>query len=471
MALGDILGGGANNDSARQLFIWGILYGLLSAVFMPVTVEITEAAWQEAVKDNVYRALSADELAQMVVRGWVDHTSAQNEASKSGVLPGDFDNMVNNRRNPVSPEEAAVALRRKIIPQTAPAGQVSFENAIQEGNLGNQWGPVIQQLATAIPTPADVLQGVLQGQVPAGTDPRALYQQVGGELTDPNTNFDWYTFMFNTRGAAPTPNEAAEMARRNIIPWGDGSDGPVVEGPGAISFQQAFLEGPWRNKWEPAWRLMSSYLPPPRTVTAMLKQGALTVAQATDLLTKQGLTPDLVSAYITAATTTKTTKPKELSESNVITLLNDKLITVDQAVTFLEQLGYPANEATALATTSQAQVTISQFKSNVNRVGTYYINHKVNRANAADMLARLGVDAASITEKLAAWDIERAGNVSILTAAQIENAWEYEILTQAEAMQELEIRGYTPLDAWTLLSIKAKQALPGKPAGGPGLVQ
>jgi hypothetical protein len=177
----------------------------------------------------------------------------------------------------------------------------------------------------------------------------------------------------------------------------------------------------------------------------------------------------LVAAYVSAASITKTTKAKELSEANVITLLNDKLITVDQAVTFLEQLGYPANEATALATTSQAQVTISELKANVNRVGSYYIGHKVDRANAADMLGRLGLDSASATAKLAAWDIERAGNVAILTAAQIESAWEYEILTETEALQELQIRGYTPLDAWTLLSIKAKQALPNKPGGGPGL--
>lgn len=470
-SLGSVFGAGATNDSARQLFTWGILYGLLSSVFQPVMTEVSQEVWEASVQGNLHRALTADELAQMVVRGWITLQSGQAEAAKSGIAQNDFNNMVNNRRNPVSPEEAATALRRQIIPQSAPAGTPSFDNAIQEGNLGNQWGPVIQQLATAIPSPADVLQGVLQGQIPAGVDPRALYKQVGGQDTDPNTGFDWYTFMFNTRGAAPTPNEAAIMARRGIIPWGDGSDGPVIQGPGAVSFYQAFLEGPWRNKWETAWRESTNYLPPPRTVTAMLKQGALTVAQATDLLKKEGLTPDLVTAYITAATTTKTTKPKELSESNIITLLNDKLISSDEAVTFLEQLGYPANEATVLAASSQAAATISDLKVNTNRVKSYYIGHKIDRANAGSMLTSLGISATQQTALLATWDIERAGNVAILTAAQIENAWEYQIMTQAEAQAELEIRGYTPLDAWTLLSIKAKQPLPNKPAGGPGLVQ
>jgi hypothetical protein len=469
-SLGDILGGGASNDSARQLFVWGILYGLLSAVFEPVTTEISQEVWEAAVAGNLHRALSPDELATMVVRGWMTQGAGEAEATKSGVAQNDFANMVNNRRNPIAPEEAAVALRRKIIPETAAPGSVSFLNAITEGNLGDQWAPVIQQLASQIPSPADVLRGVLQGQVPAGSDGRDLYKQVGGQDIDPNTQFDWYTFLFNTEGSAPSPVEAGVMARRGAIPWGDGQDGPVIEGPGAVSFHQAFLEGPWRNKWEPAFKALTQYLPPPRTVTAMLKQGALSVAEATQLLTEQGLSPTLVAAYINAATATKTAATKKLSESNVLTLLADKLIDEPAAVTMLEQLGYPANEAAVLATTGTAALAISDLKANVNRVGTYYIGHKIDRANALTMLATLGLDAGSAAAKVDAWTVERQANVRVLTAAQIANAWEFQILTEGEALAELEVLGYTPLDAWTVLSIKAKQALPNKPAGGPGLV-
>jgi hypothetical protein len=471
MALGDILGDGALNDSARQLFIWGVLYGLLSSVFQPITTEISQEVWEAAIAGGLHQALSPEELATMVVRGWIDQGTGQAEAAKSGINTGDFANLVNNRRNPIAPEEAATALRRQIIPETAAPGAVSFLNAIQEGNLGDQWAPVIQQLATQIPSPADVLRGVLQGQVPAGVDPVALYTQVGGQATDPNTNFDWYTFMFNTEGSAPTPTEAGVMARRGVIPWGDGSDGPVIEGPGAISFHQAFLEGPWRNKWEPAFKGITNYLPPPRTVTAMLKQGALTVAQATTLLTEQGLTPDLVAAYVNAATATKVAPTKLLSQANVLTLLNDKLIDVPTAVAELEKLGYPADEATILATTSQAAATISSLKANVSRVEALYLAHKVDQANALTMLTSLGLAGPDAAAKVADWNILKAGNIRVLTTAQIENAWEYQIYTQDEAQTQLEHLGYVPYDAWTLLSIKAKQPLPNPPPFGPGVVQ
>jgi hypothetical protein len=468
------LGAAAKNDTARQLFIWGLLYGLISAVFTPVGTTIGQEAWAEMVDHAGSRKLTPAELAVMVVRGWKAQDQAWADAKQSGVSDADFDLMVKTARNPIAPQEAAVAARRGIITDdwqaTTPADNTSFLAAIQRGDTGDEWAKAIHHLATQIPSPADILQAVLQGQVPAGVDPRALYERVGGEATDPKDGFDWYTLMFNTRGSAPTPMEALEMWKRGIMPLGDGSDGrPVVQGPGAISYWQAFLEGPWRNKWEPAFRALAEYFPPPRSVVAMLHNGSISPAQATDWLTKQGLAPATIDAYIRDATRTKTAAVKHLSESNILTLLNEKLIDQATAIADLEELGYPANEATQLATTSAAAIAIADTKSAVARIRAYYIGRKINRATALSELAALGVDSASAQAKLAGWDIDRRADVHLLSPAQIESAWEYGIFTQAEAQQELEWRGYTALDAWTLLSIKAKQALPNKPAGPSGL--
>ena len=78
------------------------------------------------------------------------------------------------------------------------------------------------------------------------------------------------------------------MARRGIIPW----DG---EGAGVVSFRQAFLEGPWRNKWEPYFRSLADYIPPPRTVTAMVREGAMTDADALKWYRAAGLTQEALS--------------------------------------------------------------------------------------------------------------------------------------------------------------------------------
>lgn len=470
-SLGDLLGSGATNDAVKQIFIWGILYGITGAVFDPVNTEISQEVWQTAADNGVTRALSADLLAVMVVRGWMDQGAAQAEAAKTGIGATDFATMVNNARNPIAPEEAAVALRRKIIPATSAPGETSFQTAIQEGNLGDQWGTVIQQLATQIPSPADVLQGVLEGQVPDGVDPRALYEQVGGQATDPNTGFDWYTFMFNTRGAAPTPNEAVEMANRGIIPWGDGTDGPVIQGPGEVSFYQAFLEGPWRNKWEPAWRQLGQYVPPPRTVTTLLRSGAITVQQAVQYFQDAGMTPALADAYIASASSAKTTAAKGLTESMITQLYLDKLLTPADATTHLEALGFTADEANLILESATLRQTVADLNKNIGRIGNYYIARKIDQATAQSMLAQLGLPNDQITQYLTGWTIDRTANVKLLTPAQIADAFEYLIMDQATAQTSLEADGYTPYDAWTLLSIKAKQALPNQPAPGPPPIQ
>ena len=90
--------------------------------------------------------------------------------------------------------------------------------------------------------------------------------------------------------------------------------------------------------------------------------------------------------------------------------------------------------------------------------------------NREPELGQLGLPPDRVSALLAGWDVDRSANVRTLTPAQIENAWEFGIMTVDEAMTELGVLGYTPLDAWTLLSIKAKQALPNKPAGLTALV-
>lgn len=462
--LSGIFGSSATNDSARQLFIWGVLYGLLSSVFLPVTTAVQQEAWQAAVEGNLHRALTPDELATMVVRGWIDLGAGQAEAMKSGVAQNDFNTMVNNRRNPIPPEEAAVALRRQIIPQTAAADQPSFDNAVKQGNLGDQWGPVVQQLARTIPTPADVLQAYLEGQITDEATARALYVATGGLDIDKGNNVDWFQLMFETRGSAPTPMEALTMLNRKIIP----QEGI---GPDSISYHQAFLEGPWRNKWEPAFLGLRYYLPPPRTVVAMLRSGSLDPATAQDLLEKQGLTPELAAAYIADASHGRTTSAKQLNVSTIEQLFLDKAIDQPTAHNYLTALGYTASEADLLLESASLRQATTDLNRNIARVSTYYIAHKIDQPTAATMLSGLGLPADQIAHLIQGWNIDRQANVKRLTPAQVTAAWELTILTQDEAQAALEADGYTPFDAYVLLSIKHKAPLANPPPMGPPPVQ
>jgi hypothetical protein len=259
----------------------------------------------------------------------MDQGSAAREAAFAGVNADRFAVLAQLAGNAPDPTSLAVGLRRKLI------DAATYDRGIRQGRLRDEWADLVRELAVVQPAPGAMLAAFLEGQIPEA-EARDRYAQLGGDPA-------YFDILYNTEGQAPTPTQALELANRGIIPWGG-------SGPGVVSFEQAFLEGPWRNKWQASFRELGAYLPPPRTVTAMLREGALTPAQATTLLEKQGLTPELAAAYLSGAHHQGTAKTKELAESTVLDLYRDQLISRDQVLTFLGALGWaPARGGRGLA--------------------------------------------------------------------------------------------------------------------------
>lgn len=446
MGLSDLFGAGS---AVEQLFVWGVVNQIVSQVMGPTMNLIT----QKVNADNPTVPLSPADLAQLVVRNYISNDEGQAVSRLSGITGTDFNHLVSIAGEAPAPGDLATALRRGIIPESGDGtGSTSFDQGIREGHLANKWIPVIKALAVQWPSPTDALDALLEGQVSAD-DGRALYQRFGG---DPQ----YFDMLFNTRGSAPTPDEAAVMANRGIIPW-SGS------GPGVVSFQQAFLEGPWRNKWLKPYQDAAQYYPPPRTITAMLKNGSLTVTQAMTLLQQQGLTQELAAAYVHDAQLSQNQSDRDLTVSQVLDMYEAQLISPEDAKGLLEALNYSTDNAALLLAYKDLQRAIAITNTAVSRIATLYIGHKITRDSAISGLNALKVPASQIQEIIGLWDIQASVNVKTLTESQIVDAWYYKTLTQEQAMTELEGIGYTPFDAWVLLSNKNKGPLDGQPAAGP----
>src|SRR5581483_10386298 len=315
----------AKGSIGEQLLVWGVLNQLLSALIGPAVTELTYLE-QETVP---FYVLSPAELAQLVNRGFEDESSAAGDAAKNGISTDRFHKLVELAGEAPGPAALTEALRRGIIAEDAPTGDLpSFNDGIRQGNLRDVWAPLFKQLAVQLPSWSDALDALLEGQLDQATAEH-WYKLAGG---DPEA-FDW---LFNTRGSAPPPDMGGTMANRGITPW----DG---EGPQATTFQQAFLEGPWRNKWEPAMRKLMEYHPPPRTVTALLREGAITSAEAQTLLQQQGLTPELAAAYIKGSEKHTTVTTKALTKTDIESLLAGHVITEQQAHDMLVKLGFDAD--------------------------------------------------------------------------------------------------------------------------------
>src|SRR5690242_3461297 len=176
---------------ARQFFVWNVLGETVSAAAKPFFQELTNAV--NAIFPAV--PLSPEELATMVARGHFGISLAIDEAKKSGVSENDFRLMVVNATTVPALGDMLRLFREEKVSQSA------LEDVIQKTGFANEWVPTLLKLGVQPPSPTDILDALLQGQID-DTAAHDLYRKLGG---DP----DYFQLLFDSRGSAPTPVEAA----------------------------------------------------------------------------------------------------------------------------------------------------------------------------------------------------------------------------------------------------------------------
>lgn len=429
---------GLLNNTLTQIVVYNLVGQLVGAVIGPYAQAITNQV--NAATPLV--PLSPAEAAALVIRGEWGEDAAAAEAAMSGIDRDRFHRLVRLSGEAPGPVDLAVALRRGLI------DKATYDRGIAEGNLRTEWGDLVRQLAVQEPSPIAILQAYLEGQIPEAKA-RQLYARLGGAP-------EYFEILYNSQGSSPTPLEAAEMARRGVIPW-DGT------GPDATSYEQAFLEGPWRNKWSEPFRTLAQYLPPPRTVTAMYREGSLTKAQASKYLAQGGLPPDLVQAYLSSGSEGKTAGTKDLARTTILALYQDQLIKRSEAADMLQGQGYDADEADYMLAVEDLRLAQRFLGLAVGRVHTLYVGRKISKAQALDTLHHLEITGDQAGQLMSIWDWERAADVKLLTPSEIYNGWKAKLLDLSEALSRLTDLGYTPRDAWLYMSIHNKAAVDGAP--------
>lgn len=426
------------NPTVQQLFIWSIASAVVQAALEPFLSEVR--ATINATAPNL--RLSPQAAAEAVARGFLEAGRGQAEAAAGGLNAERFGVLVEAARQDLDVGSLVVAMRRGLI------SRADLEAALRRRGIRAEQIRLVPELAKQDPSPEAILNAYLQGQIEEA-EARRLFEKVGG-------NPEYFTLLFNAQGTAPTPTQALELANRGIIPWSG-------RGANVVSYEQAFLEGPWRNKWLEPFRALAEYLPPPRTVTAMYREGSISRERAIDLLKKQGLAPDLAAAYLASGTAQKTERQRDLAVGTIRDLYGARLIDRGTAATMLGSLGYDASEADWILALEEVEVARRFLSAALGRIRSLYVARKIDRATAVAALGRLEIPADQQSDILRLWDLELGLAVETLTAAQVAAAFRLDLLDQATAQAELEARGYSPWDAWALLSIAKRTRLPGEP--------
>lgn len=401
--------------------------------------------------------LSPADAASAVIRNFESEEQARKVAEHQGVSAETFTILTHLAGDAPGPQQLAEALRRGAIKRDGKGPKnTSFEQGIAEGRLADKWAPVIEAISKLWPTPVDALNALLKGAFPEA-EAKRLYEKLGGDLEF----FDWLYF---SQGEAPTPLELISMANRGFIHW-DGT------GKDKVTYEQGFHEGRWRNKWSAVYRKFAEYLPAPETVVTLLKDGVLDAKQAAPLFAAHGMSHEMIQAYLDEAHVMALTDYRGATTSLVLNAYHAQLIGEKDAESILLTLHTAPEAIKLMLGYEDIQRAFEQVNSSVSRIRTLYAARKITKATAHDSLLRLKIPAAQVDPMIATWQVENSITVKPLTEAQIADAFIYDIITEKEAFTELENIGYTPFDAWVVLSIKAKTPLPNKPALGPAAPQ
>lgn len=448
---GDAIG---PQDAARALLRGIITEGGRGAASTSYEQAIAESRlhdkWGRVLRDLAEVLNSPEQLAEGVIRNFISRAAAGTEAARQGVSAGAFGLLVHLAGDAPAPQQLAVALRRGLLPETGLGpGSISFEQGIAEGRLADRWAPVIKGLAREWPTPTDALDAEVKGQLTAAEADR-LYVQLGG---DPQ----FKSWLLDTIGESPTPLEAAIMAARGII-------AEHGTGPGVLSYDQAVKESRYRNKWGPAYRALSRHIPPPSTVASFLARGVVSDTQGHTWLAENDLDPVTSAAYLADAEFAETSDFRGLTSGAVISMYIARVVTADQAGVILEALHVSPRAARLLLQYADLRYFVDSINRSVQRIATLLTSRKIGTDTARQALTRLGISATAVDDVISTLQVQAAADVKTLTEAQIVDAYYYKILSEAEATESLQAIGYTPYDAWVLLSVKAKAPLPGKPA-------
>jgi len=470
MAFDGLLGPGS---AARQLLIYGVGYEIARSLLGPMFTQIE----YEINTNSQLVELSPPELADLVVRGVIaNEPDAAARATKFGLDASRFEEMVRLAGEPPGLVQVLEWWRRGFLPWDQGIGAPSVAEAIRTSRIYTYWTDTIRQAQFVPPSAADAVDAVLRNQVTleqgialayfAGLGVGQLQVPAGADTSDTSTAFQ---VLLDTAGRPPSVGELLELAKRGIIPWGDLDPNTKQPNPAELSFAQGVYEGDTKDKWLPAYAALAEYLPPPRTITALLRSGAISTAQALDLFTKAGLSTELAQAYIASAHSTKSVAQKQLSLSAVLQMYEAKLLDAPTATQDIVNLGYTAAEAAAELAFADYQRAHKGLTAATNRVGSAYIAKRIDAQQATTALAALGVPADAVTQYIQEWDIERTTQVKVLTEGQVVSAFYYQVFSdvpatnQATAQGLLVDLGYSPYQAWVLLSARAHGPLPNMP--------
>jgi hypothetical protein len=374
-------------------------------------------------------------LADAVLRGWMTEADGQTEAAKQGITPERFSIMLDDTGEPPGLMQLLEAYRRGIIDKP------TLEHGIKESRVRDEWIPTVEALKYQPPSAAEAIDAAVKGHL----DMQTAQEMAAVAGLDP-ANFDW---RYKATGNPPGAGELVDLWRRGLV-----DEQHVID---------ALKQG----------HLADAYIPDILALRRKLLSGSeLLMAQQTGNITGHEVIAGLLDlgysesdAAILAATGSraKIAADWQLAKQIVVDQYQIGSISKADAATYLTTIGYDQHEADSILAVADLARALQAQNAAISKIKSRFIAYKIDAVQAQNSLVDLQVPAEQVTTIITEWELAREANTPLLTPAQIADALHYTIIDQATAQAELERLGYSPQDAYIMLSVRAHAPLPNPP--------
>lgn len=453
-----------------QFFIFGVMFNVAGAMLSPFVQQIQNDVWTA----HPDRPLSPPDIATAIVRGigYGDSSSVQvpawatSEAAKSGMDADVFNTMVGITGMAPALQLLFEMVRRSIIEVgELNGGGTTLTSGIQQSDIKDEWIESVAKLRYIQPSPLDMVRAAVQAQwdePPVGVDisaPKAWAQTLGLEPAGwVNDNPDWFNILYNVYGRPPGPVEMGHAANRGLVPWA-GRGSPVV------SFEQAISESDIKDKYIPLLEKLAVHWPASGEVRTLLMHGGLSDEQAKAYWKANGVPPELMDAYNYVSRIEQVTQDKALAKGDILMLVQENAVSDDDAMTMLHEIGYSGDNAAFLISMAHFRYELEALRTSIRSISTMYTKRQITATQAKEGFTGLGMPSVQIDALVATLTNQMAVETLVPSASQIASALYYGVLDQASAEAALIQMGYSPLNAWLVLSVRMHGPLPDPPDG------
>ncbi|MCD6094180.1 MAG: hypothetical protein J7J51_05285 [Candidatus Omnitrophica bacterium] len=190
------------------------------------------------------------------------------------------------------------------------------------------------------------------------------------------------------------------------------------------------------------------------------KAGIITKDDAMSLLTQLGYSPEEAEFLIALADATKRREEREFTISQISRLFKRGIISEKEAINYLTRIGYLPENASLLVELWKKEAQPKPKILNLSTIKRAYLYNVIDAERALNELKDLGYSEDDAKLLISLWDKEKAKEPRKLTSSIVLRMYRYGIISREEAVNKLLELGYEKEDAERLVKLQEIVAQP-----------